>query len=539
MADKAKIFELAAEIERAFAEKDLKGVEPKIAKLVKLDRSSGLAMKGLLHLKKKEYSEAEEYFLESYQINQNQILAIANLVVVYTKLRLNKKAVAFGEVAYDKLSGNKSVVTHFAAALLHEQKFDRAIEILTPFFDATKPDLGVLTGLISAHKARFEFAESTYYLNLAREHFPDNPDVTRLNADTTVEEDPVGALEKFQQALAIKGDSIATRWNMSLCQLRLYDFQEGWINYDCGLEPEVGKIGRPIPKLFQGVNRVLDPLATDPNKWNIVVAEQGIGDQILFYHCMNEYLKDRPKSAIICEKRMTPIISRSFPKVPVYAYGLAQILAGNSSLINGYLPIGSIQKCYRNSPSDYEAHKKPFLIPNSGLVDKYRTQLREAVGEQDLVGISWKGGFWERSQRTKSIDIDDWVELFDSPNKTFISLQYGDVSAEREFLTQKGIKNVKFIEGIDFKKDLDGWLALAMSCDHIVSVSTALVHFAGACGQRVSVLLGPRGGPFIWGMDPGESIVYPEVEIYRKDESEGMSDYVVRVRELLWGQLAI
>ena len=73
---------------------------------------------------------------------------------------------------------------------------------------------------------------------------------------------------------------------------------------------------------------------------------------------------------------------------------------------------------------------------------------------------------------------------------------------------------------LDFKKDLDGWLALACACDDIISVSTALVHFAGAAGRSVHLLLSDRGAPVIWGLEGEESIAYPDIKIYRKKSAE-------------------
>ena len=44
---------------------------------------------------------------------------------------------------------------------------------------------------------------------------------------------------------------------------------------------------------------------------------------------------------------------------------------------------------------------------------------------------------------------------------------------------------------------LDDWVAIAAACDGIISVSTALVHFAGAIGQKVAVVMPGNKGPGI------------------------------------------
>ena len=65
------------------------------------------------------------------------------------------------------------------------------------------------------------------------------------------------------------------------------------------------------------MDRADDGKEIDPNKWTIVCAEQGIGDQVLFMHSMNEAIEELGKVLYITEKRLHPIIKRSFPKMVV------------------------------------------------------------------------------------------------------------------------------------------------------------------------------------------------------------------------------
>jgi len=86
-------------------------------------------------------------------------------------------------------------------------------------------------------------------------------------------------------------------------------------------------------------------------------------------------------------------------------------------------------------------------------------------------------------------------------------------------------KNIRWIDGLDFKKDLDGWFALMCACDEIISVSTALVHFAGAAGRSIHLLLSDRGAPFIWGLEGDTSIAYPDIKIHRKQVSQSNDEF--------------
>jgi len=525
-----ELVKIAKEADKALGGGDLDRADTLADALLRYNRSAGLAYKGVVALRREAYDEAENFLLESFQLNGKQNLALANLIPTYIKKRDFKKAVAFGEQAFAVMPNNQSVCINYAAALLQEQGYSRALEVLKPQYDPENPNVSVLSGLISCYRSLFMKSEADELLKVAQLHFGDKHEIIRLKADTLAERSPQEALVAFNQALLKDPDNIATRWNMSLVQLRLGQFAEGWLNYDNGLLPEVGKIGRPLPKLFEGADRIVDMSAIDPDKWTFAVCEQGIGDQVLFLGVLKQFMADFPKTVLIAEKRMRPIIVRSFPGLPVYSYGAGPLLAANPELCNGFVPIGSFQKNYRNSRDEFISNRQIYLSPDQVKVEKFRELLLKKTGAKKIVGFSWKGGYWERAQKTKTLDIELWSPIFECDDIVFVSLQYGEVEKEKHFLAQR-YKNIRWIDGLDFKKDLDGWFALTCACDDIISVSTALVHFAGAAGLSVHLLLSDRGAPFIWGLEGDSSIAYPDIKIYRKSPDQTNEEFFEGVAE--------
>ena len=521
---------LATEADASLKANDLEKASEIANAILKFNRSAGLAYMGIVCLRRELLDKAEEHLLESFQLNAKQNLALANLIPTYIKKRDFKKAVAFGEQAYTAMPNNQSVCINYAAALLQEQGYIKALEVLKPLHDPEKPLVSVISGLIGCYRALFMKAEADEMLALADIHFGAMPEISRLKADSLAELNPVDALKAFQEVIKVDPNNIATRWNMSLVQLRLGEYKEGWVNYDNGLLPEVGKIGRPLPKLFEGARRITDMDTIDHDKWTYAVCEQGIGDQVLFLGVFKQFLTDFPKTVLVCEKRLTPLFKRSFPGTPIYAFGAGPFVAANSKICNGIVPIGSFQKKYRSSREDFIVNRGTYITPDQVKVDKFREILLQKTGAKKLVGFSWKGGFWERAQKTKTLDIELWDPIFKRDDVIFVSLQYGDVTKEKTYLNGR-FKNIRWIDGLDFKKDLDGWVSLACACDDIISVSTALVHFAGAAGRSVHLLLSDRGGPFIWGLEEGPSIAYPDIKIYRKKLSETNESFFENVSD--------
>jgi tetratricopeptide (TPR) repeat protein len=517
------LIKVATELDQLLKTRNLNEATKLAIQLRKADQSAGLAYLGLIAYNEEKWEEAEAYLIESFQINPQQNLALANLIPTYIKLRNSKKAVAYGEQAHRAMPKNFSVAQNYAAALMLEQQQSKALEVLLPHHDPSKPNLTILTYLISIYRALFERDKVEEIISIAENHFANAPELEKIRADKLTEGDPIQAKDALK-AIIEKDPSIVLKWNLSLLQLRCGEYDEGWINYDNGLLPEVGKIGRPLPAMFDHVRKITDFDGISNEKWIVAICEQGIGDQVLFLGVLSYFIQQFPKTALICEKRMAPILKRSFPTIPLYSYGIGSVLANNTDLCSGVAPIGSIQKLYRKTLADFESHRESYLIPDVEKVKKYREILQKNIGEKRIIGISWKGGYWERAQRTKTLELELWGPILETNDAVFVSLQYGDISKEKDYVNSK-YSNVRFIDGVDFKKDLDGWFAVACACDEIISVSTAVVHFAGAAGKKVHLLLSDKGAPFIWGLDGKKSVAYPDVNIYRKRQDETSEQY--------------
>ena len=147
-----ELMKLAAEADEAL-KSNLLDKAMEISEVIsRYNRSAGLAYKGVVALRKEEFDLAEELLLESFQLNAKQHLALANLIPTYIKKRDFKKAVAFGEQAHAAMPKNQSVCINYAAACFKSRVF-QGIGILTPHLDLEKPNVSVLSGLISCYRS--------------------------------------------------------------------------------------------------------------------------------------------------------------------------------------------------------------------------------------------------------------------------------------------------------------------------------------------------------------------------------------------------
>lgn len=518
-------------IEKLLSENKTDQAKKELNKL-RLPEVTHLAVLATICMKEGDLQQAEVLFLRALQADPGNVLALGNLAQLYVGQKKYTTALPYAEKSYEAVKKNLNYALNYAACLSESDQCKKAVELIQPFLDPKKPDRKILLAVVSLLRADLRSNEAVDLLNEYEIHFKDDPEYLRALGETYTELDPRIASKHFAEAVQHLPDNLQLQWNWSFVELRLRNFEKGWNLYESGLTDKIGKVGRPLPsqvKLIPTVTHVED---LDPTKWTLFTTEQGIGDQILFLGCLRDVLKQYPKSVLIGEERMLPLLKRSFPEIGAYTYGFVNVLAKQKELINGVFPIGSLQKYYRKSVDDFINHRAPYVLPNVEAAAKYRDAIQKKVPGKKLIGISWRGGYWDRQVRTKSFEFELFSQLMQQSNCQFVSLQYGDVSKERAYVKEKSLP-VTFVDGFDFKRDIDSWVALGAACDEILSVSTALVHFMGGMGKKVNLLLSDYQSPFIWGLEDGVSLPYESVFIHRKKKDEAIADYFDRVRKVI------
>ena len=134
------------------------------------------------------------------------------------------------------------------------------------------------------------------------------------------------------------------------------------------------------------------------------------------------------------------------------------------------------------------------------------------------------------TKKTKALQIEKWEPIF--KKDVFVNLQYGDISEDIKYINEKGHKILHFNK-VNYQNDLDDWFAIAAACDGIISISTALVHFAGAVGQKVAVVMPGKQGPWHLGLEDKESLAYKNVRVFRPEQEETIDKVVQRVADLI------
>jgi hypothetical protein len=291
---------------------------------------------------------------------------------------------------------------------------------------------------------------------------------------------PAQVLAICDRLLAQDPQMNEARLNRALAQLSLGNFEQGWDDY-------VARKLVPcnfVPRKFECPSWAHEDLS---GKTVLIHGEQGLGDEIMFASCFTEVLVRAGHCVIECAPRLVSLFARSFPGATVIGgvqSGATPAWWSSAPPIDLEESAGDLPKRFRRSGADFP-HHAGYLLADAKRVQHWRGQLAE-LGSGPKIGISWRGGMRNTRRESRSIDLSEWVPMARSCKASYVSLQYGDTREDRErFSAASGIQLHHWQQAVD---DLDETAALISALDLVISVTTTVVHLAGALGRPVWIL---------------------------------------------------
>jgi tetratricopeptide (TPR) repeat protein len=314
--------------------------------------------------------------------------------------------------------------------------------------------------------------------------------------------DVEGALADCEAALkqtASADDREMMRLARASYQLALGRLQGGWDDYEARLSPHYDEvthfaIDRPRWKPGQSI----------AGKRFLVVAEQGLGDEVLFANVLPdivEALGPEGKLHIAVERRLVSLFQRSFPAADVTAHvtniwatrPLRRIPHVDQKAIDLWTPMASLMRQFRPSLESFPA-KPGYLTADPERVAHWRKVLETAPAGLK-VGLLWKSAVASNHRHRYFSPFEHWAKVLGTPGVTFVNLQYGDCAAEIEQAKRDYGVEIWSPPGIDLKADLDDVTALSCALDLTIGFSNATFNLAAAAGAASWLISVPGAWP--------------------------------------------
>lgn len=347
---------------------------------------------------------------------------------------------------------------------------------------------------------------------------PDNADshTSRANVLRALNR-PQDALASYESAVRIDPGSALAHFNLSLCQLLLGDFAQGWQQFEWRWQIDLYKKAQRqfAQPLWLGQTPV-------SGQTILLHAEQGLGDTIQF--CRYASVLDRlgARVLLLVPATLRPVL-QGLP-------GVAQCLAIGEALpaFDLHCPLMSLPLALATDLARIPASPAYLHADPERLA---RWQARLGARTRPRVGLAWSGNPDFGNDASRSIALARLLPLL-SDRVQFVSLQKDVRECDLGLLQQHP-------ELLQFGPELEDFAdtaALIMQLDLVICVDTAVAHLAGALGKPVWILL-PCNPDWRWLLQRSDSPWYPSARLWRQARPNDWDSLITQVKTGLQNQI--
>jgi tetratricopeptide (TPR) repeat protein len=439
--------------------------------------------------------------------------ALNNHGLVLHDLERYAEAIASFDRAISLDPGYAAALNNRGLALTELDRFDEAVESLDQAV-MLKPDSSEIwhnrvRPLTAVGRLEEALVSCDRALALEPDHVGAHYNRGRVLGELQRSEEALASLDR---AIALKPDYYQVYIDRSMTKLLMGRFPEGWDDFEVRWHSEKfrARSGRNIAPELLTLHASRDNLH---DSCVLVVAEQGVGDEIMFSSMIPDLMRDTRNAVLECDRRLLGLFTRSFPGMGVYARNNDQPTWRKADY-DLCLPAGSLGRLYRNSAGDFP-DRDHYLETDAAIVSKWKDRL-STLGGTLKVGISWRGGIKLTNRSRRSIPLQSLRPLLETEGVDFISLQYGDEREEIDEVNASLSRPITYF-GPDEIDDFDQLAGLVSGLDLVISVQTALVHLCGAIGHRCWCLV-PQAAEWRYGQEGSSMPWYRSVKLYRQRE---------------------
>ena len=299
------------------------------------------------------------------------------------------------------------------------------------------------------------------------------------------------AIPLLEKALQINPDMREAKDNIGLAYLALGEWAKGWDGYSHSVGNKHRKMRPSDLPTWDG----------EHGKDVLFVGEQGLGDEIIFASCLPDAIAVCKNVYVECDARLVRLFERSFPTAKIYGTRYQQKepqwMADKS--IDARMILGDLPRLFRRSAEAFPG--TPYLTPDPAKRRTWREKL-DALGDKPKVGVAWRGGTFSTNAERRS--LDHALDLVGGVHGCdFISLEYRkhDEACLHQF-------------DLD-PDDYDDTAALVAELDLVISVTTAIVHLAGAVGVPCYCMV-PDRPRWFYGVSGDSLPWYKSLKMFRK-----------------------
>jgi tetratricopeptide (TPR) repeat protein len=462
--------------------------------------SSSLAIKPLRLKAARLESEGDlagafEVYEQAVRIAPADSSLLRALAGLASRLDMHDSAVRLWTHLHQVEPNDRSTTAGYAHALIEASRFSEAIELLKSTLAVDPQEAGLWTALGLALTYAGRAADALIFFDEAVRLSPSSTaalynrglalcDLARLD-------EAKAGFEAARKQSRKGAERVTIEFSLATLALGRGDLESGWALYERRLSPDW-----PKSVAFQGRGRRLEPGDRLAGRSILVLAEQGVGDEVLFANTLPDLIDDvGPNGRVIVavDARLVELFQRSFPSVEVCAHATPrfgsrprrQAREPVSGHIDFWTPLASLALRYRRTAADFP--RSAYLRPDLARVERWKAWL----GERPAVGLTWRRGKATGESQRRVPPLEQWAELLPIPGAQFVNIQYGDCADDLKRLSQMSGVEIRQPPDLNIKDHLDDLAALCVALTGVVAIQNATSILAAACGVPVAFVAGP------------------------------------------------
>jgi Flp pilus assembly protein TadD/ADP-heptose:LPS heptosyltransferase len=335
------------------------------------------------------------------------------------------------------------------------------------------------------------------------------------------------SIAAFDEAIALSPENPNPVLDRAFPRLVTGDFAGGWQDYEARwrvrsfFDDAALITTAPVHTLFDArltANQLI-------GKRVLLVAEQGVGDQVMFTSIIPDLARAAAKVTLVCEPRLVRLFTHSLPGVETVGAADAEIALSDFDAV---VALGSLGRIYRSRMEDFPG--APYLRPGAQALDHWTARL--GPKPQALrIGVSWRGGSAKTFSKRRSLSLDQLAPILDLPGCEIVSLQYGEVAEEVAQVNAGRAHPIRLFPRAE-TDDFEDLAALIETLDVVVSVQNTNVHLSGALGKACLALI-PYRPEWRYGAQGRRMAWYDSVQLFRQPQPNDWDTPLAQVVEAL------
>lgn len=466
------------------------------------------------------FSQALQAYQESISIDPKNVDTLFNLGEIQRSTGALDDAVTTFEKALEIDPSHLATLNNLGSTLRDLKQFDQSIRHLLNATQLSPQSPMGFVNLANTYRdlGRYEdaFLNFEVALKLDPESSKAHSNFGNLLQDMELFPE---ARQSFQKALVSEPEFAEGHYNLGLFDLLEGAYSSGWEHFNWRWIMDAFKSGMPsfAKPLWEGQSL--------EGKTLLLWDEQGVGDTLLFTSLIPELIEKKCRLKLLCDPRLIPLITRSFPGVECTPKSEAGRVASDGGGYDFHAPVGNLGGVLRSGAATFP-ERSSFLVADPDRVSTLR-QRYQSEKDQLLVGIAWHSKGPESGPK-KSIALSDLKPVLEIPGIKFIDLQYGDTHQQRQQLQAETGIEIFHDDGVDQLHDIDLFAAQTKAMDLVVTISNTTAHMAGGLGVP-TVLMLCRVPIWYWMMERSDNPWYPSLKLFRQSRSTEWSDVIEAV----------